>query len=344
MYIYFYIKKILITTILLFNTLQVIAQDLHFSQYYNAPIYVNPASVGVFNGDYRFVANYRSQWNSVPVPYTTFSGSIDTKLLGQKLKNDVLGLGFILNYDKAGDAELSLFQIGLSLAYTKQLNQYHFFTVGFNYTASQRSFDFSNLTFDSQYNGDIFDESLSTRENFDQTSYFYSDFSAGINYHFTQKEKKGGGYSYGDVGIGIFHLNHPRQNFLEDNIKLPLKLMLSTNIFININPQFDIVVRGIGMLQNEYQEGLIGLGSKLHFSRQRSNERALGIYAYYRVNDALIPSIEIDYKAWRLGLSYDINISNFNVATNNRGGLEASLNYVITTVKPLEEQKNCPIF
>ena len=56
------------------------AQDIHFSQFNNSPLNLNPAQTGLFNGDWRFVGNLRNQWSSVPVPYRTFSLSTDTTL------------------------------------------------------------------------------------------------------------------------------------------------------------------------------------------------------------------------------------------------------------------------
>jgi hypothetical protein len=55
--------------------LQSNAQDLHFSQYFNAPILVNPANTG-FNpdNDYRIGANYRNQWGAVGTPFKTLCG------------------------------------------------------------------------------------------------------------------------------------------------------------------------------------------------------------------------------------------------------------------------------
>jgi len=55
------------------------AQDIHFSQFYHSPQNINPSLTGVFNGHQRFIGNYRSQWNSVPVSYMTFSGAYDMK-------------------------------------------------------------------------------------------------------------------------------------------------------------------------------------------------------------------------------------------------------------------------
>lgn len=52
------------------------AQDLHFSQFFNSPLTTNPANTGFIpDANYRFGANYRSQWTSVPAPYTTIRSS-----------------------------------------------------------------------------------------------------------------------------------------------------------------------------------------------------------------------------------------------------------------------------
>lgn len=57
------------------------AQDAHYSQYYHAPALVNPALTGIYRGDVRFMANYRSQWHAVPVNYNTFTGFADMKFI-----------------------------------------------------------------------------------------------------------------------------------------------------------------------------------------------------------------------------------------------------------------------
>jgi len=38
------------------------AQDPHFSQFYAAPLYLNPALAGTSAGNYRVGVNYRDQW------------------------------------------------------------------------------------------------------------------------------------------------------------------------------------------------------------------------------------------------------------------------------------------
>src|SRR5436190_1753150 len=64
---------------LIFLTANVFAQDPEFSQYYAAPLYLNPAFTGTTN-DHRFIANYRNQWPSVAQGYTTTAFSYDYNL------------------------------------------------------------------------------------------------------------------------------------------------------------------------------------------------------------------------------------------------------------------------
>ena len=115
------------------------AQDIHFSQFYNSPLNINPALAGVFKEDIRFIGNYRSQWQSVPVPYLTFSGAYDQKFLNFKLGNGFFAGGLIFNIDKAGYSELSISQLSLAGSYTLQLNDLNFLLLGYlsmnnNYT------------------------------------------------------------------------------------------------------------------------------------------------------------------------------------------------------------------
>src|SRR3569623_68854 len=103
-------RKINILVILMLTAMQVrlSAQDLHFSQYYNAPLLVNPANTG-FNPDYdyRVGGNYRNQWASVGNPYKTMSVWGDTKLFANRFEDGWMGVGVSLLKDVAGSGSLS---------------------------------------------------------------------------------------------------------------------------------------------------------------------------------------------------------------------------------------------
>ena len=53
------------------------AQDIHFSQFYNAPLKLNPGNAGAFRGDLRVISNYRNQWSSINSAFKTYGFSVD---------------------------------------------------------------------------------------------------------------------------------------------------------------------------------------------------------------------------------------------------------------------------
>jgi len=295
---------------------------------------------GVYGGDIRMTGNYRNQWSNVPVPYSTFQGSFEQKTRIKHLDNNVLGSGVILYYDQAGDAKLSNTNILLSSAYTHQLSEKHFLSAGLQFGAGQRRLQSRHLTFDSQFNGDIFDPNLPTNEDFSNQNIIFVDINTGINWHFQIPEK---GISV-DAGLSLAHLNKPRQSFFKDNIRLSRRFTFFADATVPLTDIWELQPSVLTQRQGIYQEVVYGINVKYHLNKTVGNER--GVYAgmWHRIGDALAFAVGIDYLNLRVGLSYDVNISPFQTATNQAGGPEISVIYTITKVKTLEEYKSCPIF
>ena len=79
--------KIVLSFVVLFTISKtIIAQDVHWSQWYNAPLYYNPATTGAFNGDERVNLNYKDQWRSISSPYKTFMAQYDMPFMKKKWK------------------------------------------------------------------------------------------------------------------------------------------------------------------------------------------------------------------------------------------------------------------
>src|SRR5213082_2142319 len=80
------------------------AQDLHFSQYFNSPLLVNPANTGFApDVDWRAGINYRNQWASItPNPYKTMYAWGDIQLFNNRFENGWVGVGAGLLRDAAG--------------------------------------------------------------------------------------------------------------------------------------------------------------------------------------------------------------------------------------------------
>ena len=126
-----------------------IAQDLHFSQYYNAPMLLNPANTALLqNSDWRAGINYRNQGATIPVPYNTFSIFSDFGLMRNQWDNAWLGTGVAVWRDVAGNGNLALTKVQGNLAAHILTGEKTSFSAGLGIVYNQRSVDFSKLTYD----------------------------------------------------------------------------------------------------------------------------------------------------------------------------------------------------
>lgn len=317
------------------------AQDTHFSQYYNAPLTISPGQVGAFDADLRFIGNYRNQWYSAQSPFTTFNASFDQKLFNDQMEAGYWSLGGNFSHDYAGDANLSNSSVDLMGTYTKALDKENFLTGGISVGLAHRNFEPTALTFDNQWNGDVFDPNLGINENFVNTSKTFIDFGVGVNWMGVREDKR----TTMLAGVALYHVTTPDQSF-NDPVKSPLDRRLSLYIapVIEIADKWDLVLHGTGQVQGGYLEVLAGGAGRVHLNQDRGHELAVQLGFGGRFNaigDALIPSAELHWKSWVVGLSYDINISDFTVATNSFGGPEIAVRYIIRKVKPMQTFKIC---
>ena len=81
---------------MLLATLSVTAQDPQFSQFYAAPLYLNPAFAGSTQQG-RVGMNYRNQWPAIDANFTTISAYADFYI---EDKNS--GIGALLTRDNVG--------------------------------------------------------------------------------------------------------------------------------------------------------------------------------------------------------------------------------------------------
>lgn len=344
--------RIILSPALLLLAFSLTAQDIHFSQFGNSPLNLNPGLAGVFGGDLRFVGNFRSQYRSVPVPYTTFSASVENKIYWTKGKYDRFLTGsLILNYDRQGSIHLTSLQIGIPISVTLPLGRNKFLTVGATPAFGQRAFDTNRLTFDAQWVDCVFDPNADTREDqlFASTNLKYFDLSAGANLRLQSEAKR----SRLDVGGGMHHINRPNHDFWSSdlttdpgNVKLYNKLSIYALGLVQLSSNFDLLGQGVYQKQGGYKEIVYGGALRMHLNQNPYRELALqiGVDYRHRYQDALIPHLEVLWRTWTLGFTYDLNLwSDVELVTNRRGGPEVALIYRLYRVKPLSTFKTCPI-
>jgi type IX secretion system PorP/SprF family membrane protein len=319
------------------------AQDIHFTQYYTSPLNLNPAMTGFFDGSQRFTLQNKTQWESVTVPFTTLSASYDLPILKRYLKHDLFGGGIVINRDQEGDSKYGTTQVNLSLSYIRSVSRLNnqFVSFGIQAGAAQRTIDYSQLLFDSQWDGTSFNPGLPNDEQFNSRNFFFFDLSSGVYWSIVQHN--GNGFS---AGVALFHINEPQQSLLgNDNIRLAPKLLINGNEQLMITSKIKLYPGILIMHQETYNE--VDIGSLVKFVQVPAeiNYLALSCGMYYRVGDAFNLIAGLDYRDFSLGVSYDINSSNLVPASHNRGGLELTVMYILNKNKKNYVKKiPCPIF
>lgn len=324
---------------LLFFCVQGYAQDLHFSQFYHNPLNLTPAATGVHSGDVRASGLYRSQWTSVPVSYQTFAGSVDWKAINRG--SNVIGIGFLLQHDQAGDAKLRWTQVGATLSVVHALGAQQGISAGFGMAFVQRSFDINGLTFQNQWTGDLFDHNLPSKEQFGRSSGIKPSFSAGLMWFMHAN----GSRNEVKVGIGAHHLNKPAINFSDDlSFRLPVRVTINAECSLQTSDLLDIVAFAAVQQLSTSREVIAGAGLRRILDANPGRALAVRATMALRAGDALIPAIQLERNNWVFGLSYDWNISKFDIATKGRGGFELAAVYQILPAPPVKSFKTCPVF
>ncbi len=310
-------------------------QDIHFSQFNNSPLNLNPGLTGSFNGEFRFVANQRTQWSSVTTPYSTFGVSLDAKHI-YKLP---INIGLSLYNDKAGDGEFSTLQIGLSGGYSIYLgDSSQTINITAQPTITQRSINFNKLNFDNQYDGVAYNSNLGNGETFANSGNTYFNLHAGLvwNYQIAQRKSVA-------AGLALHNILTPEQGFFNENIPLNQRITLHTNALFRVSDRIDALPSILVMTQQNFKEIVFGGSGKYHLNKGDYKAFYLGVW--YRNQDASYFTAELDWRSWHFGISYDLNLSTLNVASNYQGGFEFSAIYILQRFKPdIKRYRACPNF
>jgi type IX secretion system PorP/SprF family membrane protein len=333
------IKILLLPVLLGMLFVEAWGQDLHFSQYYNTPLLMNPANTG-FNPDFDFRAgvNYRNQWASVGSPYKTTSAWGDVKLLGNRIENGWIGLGGMLWKDQAGSGSLTGTTGMLSLAYHQMLGYNSLLSGGFSVGYTQKRIDITKLTFDDQWNGVFFDANIPSFEPFATNQVSYVDLQAGINYAYFASEN-----FYFNAGVSVMHINTPRETFFDASVSNN-EISRRYNVFLNasvkvvdtwiLNP--NVYVSMVG----NSREILAGINANRDLGDNGARQLIMGVY--YRNNDAIIPLFGYQINDLKMTFNYDATISTLSKSNLTRGAYEISI--VKSGIFPSSQgrQTRCP--
>ncbi len=304
------------------------SQDIHFSQFSSSPSTLNPASTGVYEGQFRVVYNFKDQWKTIAFPYRTNSFSFDMPFAREFISKGAMAAGISVVADKAGDLNVGTTLINLSYSVNKYLNRENNISVGLQGGFGQRS-----MKGEQRWNSEYDPNSADGYTDIPVTStavqnFSYGDFSGGLLWSY-----KSNGFK-AHAGVALFHLNQPNQSSLGDKTKLPAKLAIHGGATIPIKDNaLGVIPQLLVLKQGPQYEA--NVGALVKFRLQEASrytgeitETAVYIGGWYRFSDAFILNARLDWMNFALGMSYDINLSKIKVATESRGGFEISLMYV----------------
>lgn len=298
-----------------------LAQDIHFSQFFETPLLRNPALAGIFNGDIRLQMVYRDQWRSVTEGYKTGSLNGEYKLPIGKA-DDFITLGGQVLFDRAGSAVLTQTSILPVINYHKALSadQNRYLSLGFMGGVVNRNFDRSKITTDNSYNGGFDGETTVLPH------YTYLDGSVGLSYNSNLSADPEDNFY---LGVAYHHFTKPKNSFFRDpTVQLNPKWVASAGFRFGVTDFSYITIQADHSVQAGYQETIGGAmyGIKLG-PNVDDPDYVLHGGAFLRWNDAVVPVIKVDYSKFSFAFSYDVNISKLKPASLGRGGFELSVSY-----------------
>lgn len=301
------------------------AQDHMYSQFFNSPVYLNPALNGQFDGDLRMNFIYRNQWTSVPGNFSYVTASIDYNI--PKFGG---GIGLIFNRSSEGTAYLNKNNIAGIYSYSVGSDQF-VLSFGLQAGITNRTISWDKLVFDDQIDprlGIVSGTSSAELPKFDNK--FFFDAGAGIN------------LVVGDfmIGTALQHINRPNESFTGSPARLPMRGTAHISYRFDLNPydnmNEDEKSYFIPSVVLYKQSTAQSLNAGVQYKR-----RGVNAGLWYRTGgaggpSAIVVSLIFDLfinrdggEKLRFGISHDAPVSGLNYS-NTAGTQEGSIGYETT--------------
>lgn len=346
-----YTRQLLVCALMGCTVFSVTAQDPQFSQFYAAPLYLNPAFAGSTN-QARVGMNYRNQWPAIDANYTTISAFYD-----MYIEDYNSGVGAILTRDREGILGLQSMSLAVQYSYDLKIVPGLSFRPGFQAAVFYRSINFDKLTFGDQFDpatGDIINPVSAEALNTGQFKIFPDISTGGLFY--TQRAW---------LGFAAHHLTQPNQSLIGEVSRLPRKYSAHAGLKFFFKP--GVIGEGIYARNSERS-----VAPALQYRHQGAYDQMdLGLYftfepiilgTWYRglpfkaVNgfanhESIVLLIGFTQKGEKdilnIGYSYDYTIS--KLGPGSGGAHEFSLVYSWSTRNPRKPPKDklvipCPDF
>lgn len=301
------------------------AQDHMYSQFFNSPLYLNPALTGQFKADLRMNLIYRNQYTSVPGTFSYVSASIDYNV--PKFGG---GIGLLFTRSSEGTAYMDKTNISGLYSYSVGSDDY-VLSFGLQAGVTNRTIDYSKLVF-----GDQIDPTLgitsgtSAAGALPYDNKFYFDSGVGINL-------AAGNFN---IGAALQHINQPNESFTGTPAKLPVRVNGHVSYRLDLDPYENlddedksyVIPSVVFYKQSAATSYSVGMQYK---------HRSINVGLWYRGGgtdgpSAVVVSLIFDLfinrdggEKLRFGVSHDAPVSGLNYS-NTAGTQEGSIGYETT--------------
>lgn len=269
------------------------------------------------------MGNYRTQWSQIGQPFLTEAIGFDKQVF---VANENFSAGLFLINDKSAGT-LKVLKIQLSAAYHKTIS-IHTFHAGLQGGFVNKSINHAIETYPDQFNWNKgqFDPSLASNESQIQDHLNYFDLGIGAGYSIKLKK------IVPFFNVAILHINYPKESFYSDGSRLKPRKVFNGGAEYTLNKTWYIDPSFLVMATDKASDVLLGSNLYYKLGANQAKVKSVSVGFFYRSNlavhsDACIASGGIQFKDYRIGASYDLNISDLHVATSNHGAFELSVIY-----------------
>ena len=328
----------LLALALLFSA-SVVAQEIHFSQFYANPLTMNPAQTAFYDGNVRANVMYRTQWRAIDnKPYQTVSASLEKQF---HLYDHTYGFGIQALRDESGYVGLINDKLLVSGAFALHVNG-HILSMGAQLGLVYKNTNVTDYTYDEQF--DLGGESVFNRDfasgEMEGEPLFHPAINAGVMW-----EKRLSHNFVADAGISVFNINTPYESIAGmelDETKQNMRIAIQMGGKIEVNKKCTVHPNVLYMMQEKATDFLIGANVDYAVQKDLSvYGGTLFRYGWAKNYDASVWIVGAKYKRFDIGVSYDINVSSLREATNLRGAFEVSLTYLSPSWKSKEVKIPC---
>ena len=303
--------------ILIIFTCKIKSQDLAYSQFYAAPLQLNPALCGVDVSTNIYI-NYRNQWPALDNAFSTYAVGVSKYF--PKMNS---GLGFLLEADIAGSNVLSSYRGGLFYAYDVRFDKNYSLRMGLHADFVHKRLNWNQLIFFDQLtlaNGsqDPLGNTNPSNEAVGKQNITYFDMGAGFLFNAP--------FLY--AGLSLKHLTVPIESYINNNLngsgEIPVQINIHAGSKINLKPnnklskQAFLSPNAMFILQGSFKQ--LNIGAYFIYD-------ILLLGSWFRHtftnSDALIFMAGIKKGMIRVIYSYDLTVS--TLSPNSGGAHELSL-------------------